>query len=594
MKKKFFFALFSIVVQCSFAQNSIEQLKIKATQSSVDTAKISLYISIAIEYFKINLDSSVAYSKKAVSLSENIKNKEYLFKSNDILGYSLLKKGEIKKAMPFLMKAYNLGKTVAISDQYFYNLFHLLTCYIQSKNSDSAFYYLNIAYTKSLTYANKGIECTCLTNYGECHRSFSEYDKSIEYFYKAINCNEQNNNDDKELKFTANLGLGNIYFTSRKYLKAIDHYNIALNSQYATESAGVTDLSVLYNNLGAAYYTEGGNKNDTTLKNKGIFFFKKVLEQNLKSGNKISTGRLYGNLGSVYANEGRYEIAKEYFLKALEIAVELNNKLSEAKNYNNLGELYSMLNDSIKAVECFDKALIISKKSKMKEMQILIYENVDEFYSAKGNFKLAYDAQKQYILTKDSLLNEQNQSKLETLKAQYETEKKDQQITLLAKDKLLKELFIDKQEGELLKQQTEAEQQVYKIKILNDEKRFNQVLLANEKIEKEKQHRENELLTKQNNLSKETIRQQKIITFLIAIGLLVTLIAIVLVFKQYKQKQKANEIITQQKEAAEKQKEIIEEKQKEILDSIQYAKRIQQSLLPPEKYIEKVLAILNK
>jgi tetratricopeptide (TPR) repeat protein len=39
---------------------------------------------------------------------------------------------------------------------------------------------------------------------------------------------------------------------------------------------------------------------------------------------------------------------------------------------------------------------------------------------------------------------------------------------------------------------------------------------------------------------------------------------------------------------------IIEEKNKEIIDSITYAKRIQQSLLPPDKYIEKTLARLMK
>jgi spermidine synthase len=37
------------------------------------------------------------------------------------------------------------------------------------------------------------------------------------------------------------------------------------------------------------------------------------------------------------------------------------------------------------------------------------------------------------------------------------------------------------------------------------------------------------------------------------------------------------------------QKHIIEEKQKEILDSIYYAKRIQTSLLPTQKYLEKHL-----
>jgi tetratricopeptide (TPR) repeat protein len=42
------------------------------------------------------------------------------------------------------------------------------------------------------------------------------------------------------------------------------------------------------------------------------------------------------------------------------------------------------------------------------------------------------------------------------------------------------------------------------------------------------------------------------------------------------------------------QKLILEEKQKEILDSIRYAKRIQSSLLPTEKYIEKSLTRLKR
>ncbi len=41
------------------------------------------------------------------------------------------------------------------------------------------------------------------------------------------------------------------------------------------------------------------------------------------------------------------------------------------------------------------------------------------------------------------------------------------------------------------------------------------------------------------------------------------------------------------------QKHLVEEKQKEILDSIHYAKRIQNSLLPTDKYIERILKKTN-
>jgi hypothetical protein len=52
--------------------------------------------------------------------------------------------------------------------------------------------------------------------------------------------------------------------------------------------------------------------------------------------------------------------------------------------------------------------------------------------------------------------------------------------------------------------------------------------------------------------------------------------------------------IERQKKEVELQKEILEEKNKNIIDSIRYAKRIQQSLLSPVSYIEKTLKRLKK
>ena len=49
-----------------------------------------------------------------------------------------------------------------------------------------------------------------------------------------------------------------------------------------------------------------------------------------------------------------------------------------------------------------------------------------------------------------------------------------------------------------------------------------------------------------------------------------------------------------QKKEVEQQKQLVEENQKEIIDSITYARRIQSSLLPSEKYIEKSLIRLKK
>ncbi|HYG53442.1 MAG TPA: hypothetical protein VD905_21285 [Flavobacteriales bacterium] len=53
-------------------------------------------------------------------------------------------------------------------------------------------------------------------------------------------------------------------------------------------------------------------------------------------------------------------------------------------------------------------------------------------------------------------------------------------------------------------------------------------------------------------------------------------------------------VTRKQKHVIEEQKGLVELKQKEVMDSIHYAKRIQQALLPTEKSVTKKLKDLKK
>jgi serine phosphatase RsbU (regulator of sigma subunit) len=69
----------------------------------------------------------------------------------------------------------------------------------------------------------------------------------------------------------------------------------------------------------------------------------------------------------------------------------------------------------------------------------------------------------------------------------------------------------------------------------------------------------------------------------------VTLIFSVFIFKAFKVSKQKNVIISTQKQEVEKQKHFIEEKQKEIVDSINYVKQIQNTLLLNDEIITKNL-----
>jgi tetratricopeptide (TPR) repeat protein len=194
--------------------------------------------------------------------------------------------------------------------------------------------------------------------------------------------------------------------------------------------------------------------------------------------------------------------------------------------YDNIGSVYTELGDYPKAIEWQTKSLNMALEVKGLDNIKYAYELLANTYAKKGDYKLAYENYLLFTKYKDSLLNESTSKQLAEMDKKFESAQKDKAIIL--------------KDAEILKQSTIAEKQA----------------------------------TQRNYL---------------LLGIALLLLFSVYIYRGYKQKQKANEIIALQKEEVEMQKTLVEEKQKEILDSIHYAKRIQESLLPTEKYIERVL-----
>ncbi len=86
----------------------------------------------------------------------------------------------------------------------------------------------------------------------------------------------------------------------------------------------------------------------------------------------------------------------------------------------------------------------------------------------------------------------------------------------------------------------------------------------------------------------EQKRQQLFLVFLAVILLAVIIISFI-IYKSLKNSNKQKQLIEQQKFEVEQQKIIVDNKNKEITDSIIYARRIQQAILPPKEVLSKNL-----
>ncbi|MFT4602755.1 MAG: serine phosphatase RsbU (regulator of sigma subunit) [Arenicella sp.] len=93
------------------------------------------------------------------------------------------------------------------------------------------------------------------------------------------------------------------------------------------------------------------------------------------------------------------------------------------------------------------------------------------------------------------------------------------------------------------------------------------------------------VLAPEEELAGAIIRTKKLLLY----GLIFILFVSIVLVQAYRQKRKSNQTLSLQKQEIETQKLIVEHKNQEITDSMVYAKRIQQAILPPAKLIKEHL-----
>ena len=144
-------------------------------------------------------------------------------------------------------------------------------------------------------------------------------------------------------------------------------------------------------------------------------------------------------------------------------------------------------------------------------------------------------------------------------------------LTEIQLEKELKELALIKSENEIALKNNELEKKQSSI----------------EKQEIDKKLKEKEI--KEKALVIEQERSQKRNLYIILTVIVITAFVSVFAFlRQKKLKKLVNEQkieAEKQREFAETQKHLVEEKQKEIIDSISYAKRLQDAILPPQEFV---------
>lgn len=336
--------------------------------------------------------------------------------------------------------------------------------------------------------------------------------------------------------------------------------------------------------------------------------FLKALKIGEDLGNKKIISRNLSNLSNVYGNMGDYDKSLEYLFRAMKIAEELGDKKSVAIDLGNIGNLYDSKNETTKALEYYNKALEICKQLNYRVGIGTNLGNIGLVYSKLGqNEKAITNYIQGLIIANESgdqrsiAIGEGNIGDLYTQMLNDATPSEKHNLSKKAESHLLTALAIDTTIGFLhhLENTYHSLSSLYSItgehkKSLDYFKLYSNTKdsLFNEEKNKEITRHEmtyefekKEATLKAEQDKKEAVteadkKRQNIFFWLISIVAIAIAVIAIIVFRSLR-------VTRQQKQIIEHQKELVEEKQLEILDSIHYAKRIQDSLLPTDKYIDR-------
>lgn len=380
--------------------------------------------------------------------------------------------------------------------------------------------YLKQAYEISLKTDNYRIQSNITNQIGYNYYFLSDFNHSIEYFLKTlVICEKQGN---KAGISGSHNNIGSIYLELEDTVNALHHNLLALKirQEISTNDNDSKNLIAMsYGNVGKTYFTSGNYT-------KAMEYYNLCLKISKEVGNKKRESLMLNNIGSIFAEQQKYDDALQYYENALGLYKEIESQENIALCLNNIAEIYFRKKEFQKSIDNYNASLNISEKnSELSDMKTS-YDGLHNCYLELKNFELAHNYLAKYAAIKDSIYTGESSAQMNELLAKFDSDKKEQEITLLQKDK---------------------EMSVW-------------------------------------------LRNSLIVGSVLLIFLAISL------YSRNKVKHKANlelslknKNIEEQKQIVEHQKLSLEVHQKEIVDSINYAKRIQYALLGNTDLINKHL-----
>ena len=406
---KFYVSLFLIFLSvfASAQIKKIDSLNLELKRTTDPVKKIDILLNISRLYMRLNQDSSLIYSQKALIYSVELKDTVHIALSKQRIGKIYITSGKYKSADKMLKESAELFKI---------------------KND-------------SLNYA------MVLSDLSKVQNFEGDYNNAIKSLIGARTVLRKLNDINREAQILNKLG--SLYYTLNQYDKAIECFNYALDIMI--KEGYKPAISALYINIGNVYSDMGENEtNDikkTALCKRAETYYRKALPIKKEINDIKGLGICLLNIGLNYSRMQKYELAEEYLSEAVEICKKTNNLSDLYISYHNLAYNYVNNNEHSKALK-YAEIVSVADITDQFELGIKLksanHYLLAQIYKQQNKNKKAIFHYEEYVKLKDSMYNTELIKSVNELEIKYQTELKDRENKLLIQENDIQKLHIQK------------------------------------------------------------------------------------------------------------------------------------------------------
>jgi adenylate cyclase len=305
--------------------------------------------------------------------------------------------------------------------------------------------YRNADFTKAFTYLQESIalaekinDVTGLADAysftGIVYKYTGDYQQALDYFYKALHHGEKH-------QLTESIGY------SYNNICEIQRYQKNFKEALMSSDQAIAEFTKIKSSkgLGYAYIRRGEIFQDQKNYQAAIEAFVKslVIRQEMKDLESVATS--LNRIGLIHNLWGKNQEALEYLNKALKIAEELHDRRGIINFNIDISKVYLDEQNYAKAKASAMRSITEAQKMKSVEYIKEASKVLFECYAKEGDYVMAYKYQHLHLMMKDSLMNGNIEKELSKMQANYIIEKKQAEVDLLNKDKIIQKEEIENQ-----------------------------------------------------------------------------------------------------------------------------------------------------